>query len=413
MRTARYTRQGTVILLVAVCLTGMLGFAALALDGGGLLDDRQRVQSAADAAALAAVDQLFLNWQTYHGLDVDGSAKAAAVASATANGFPNVTVNIPPLAGTFTGQAGYAEVIVQYTQQRYFSTVFGSAPVTVRGRAVAQGRWAAAKIGVLVLDPTAPGAATTTGSGAVGVGGVPFIVNSNSPSAMSSTGGASFTASEFDITGVPGISGSGTFNGTVYSGQTPVPDPLAYLPEPDPRTMTVQDHNGYHLSGTSSGTISPGVYKGGITVSGQATLNMNPGIYYMEGGGFSFTGQGSLNASGVTIVNAPRSNSDVININGSGIINISPPTTGIYKGISLWQARSSTNTIYVTGNGGSSMLGTFYTAHGTLNVTGNGSNYVIGSQYISYDLTVNGNGGFLVSWNANQAGQTRIINLVE
>src|SRR5437588_7046718 len=111
MKTARKARKGTVILLVAVCLTGMLGFAALAIDGGVLLDDRQRVQSAADAAALAAANQLFLNWQSDKGLDVDGSASDAAVASVSANGFANVIVNIPPLTGSFAGKAGYAEVI--------------------------------------------------------------------------------------------------------------------------------------------------------------------------------------------------------------------------------------------------------------------------------------------------------------
>src|SRR5947209_6052673 len=173
MKTARKARKGTVLLLVTVCLSGMLGFAALAIDGGVLLDDRQRVQSAADAAALAAADQLFLNWQSYNGLDVDLSAKHAAVASAKGNGFPNATVNIPPLAGSFAGKAGYAEVIVQYTQKRFFSSIFGSTGVDVRGRAVAQGRWAAAKIGVLVLNPTAGGAATTTGGASVGVAGVP------------------------------------------------------------------------------------------------------------------------------------------------------------------------------------------------------------------------------------------------
>jgi hypothetical protein len=391
----------------------MMGFAALAIDGGGLLDDRQRAQSAADAAALAAADQLFLHIQTYHGLDVDLSAKAAAVASSTANGFPTITVNIPPLAGSFVGKAGYAEVIVEYNQTRNFSKVVGSSSVTVRARAVAQGRWAAPHVGVLVLDPTASGAATATGGSSVGVAGVPFIVDSNSSSAMVTTGSASFTASEFDITGVPGISGSGTFTGTVLSGQMPTPDPLAYLPEPDPSTMTVQSHNATHFAGSSVNTISPGVYKHGISVSGSATLNMNPGIYYMDGGGFSFTGLGNLNATGVMIVNAPNNNSDVININGNGVINISPMTSGIYRGITLWQVRSSTNTVTISGNGGSTMLGTFYTAHGTLSVSGNGTNDVLGSQYISYDLSVNGNGAFAVNWDANQVGQTRVVNLVE
>src|SRR5262249_34212087 len=144
----------------------------------------------------------------------------------------------------------------------------------------------------------------------------------------------------------------------------PTPDPLAYLPEPDPTTMTVQSTNPTHASGSQTLNLQPGVYKGGITVSGQASLNMAPGIYYMDGGGFSFTGQGNLNAPGVMVVNTPKTSSDRININGLGAINLSPPTTGIYQGISLWQQRSSTNEIDVGGNGGSTMTGTFYAQHG-------------------------------------------------
>src|SRR5262249_23615803 len=155
---------------------------------------------------------------------------------------------------------------------------------------------------------------------------------------------------------------SGNWDGTIYSGQQPTPDPLRYIPQPDPTTMVLQSKNQTHFAGNvaKTFTISPGVYQGGITVSGQATLIMEPGIYYMDGGGFSFVGQGNLNANGVLIVNAPQSNNDVININGNGLINISPPTSGTYAGISMWQTRASTNTIYLTGNGTSSMSGTFY-----------------------------------------------------
>jgi Putative Flp pilus-assembly TadE/G-like len=404
-------RKAAVVVLIAFCLIVLLGLVAIAIDGGLILDDKQRVQAAADAAAMAAANNLFLDWQTNFGADTGGDAKAAAVASATANGFPNITVNIPPLSGPFKGLAGYVEVYVHYDQKRQFSSIFGSGDIGVEGRAVAQGRWVAAKIGILVLDPTAPGAATIVGGAQVSVTGVPFIIDSNAPDAATATGGGTVTASEFDITGNPGTSGSGVFNGPIVHGP-PTPDPLAYLPEPDPSTMIMQDKNGIHISNGTK-TISPGIYRGGITVSGQGTLVMQPGIYYMDGGGFSFTGQGSLVATGVMIVNAPKKNSDVININGSGSINLTPMTTGIYAGISLWQTRDSTNTVAVSGNGGSVMTGTFYTQHGTLNVTGNGTNNTIGSQYISDLLVVNGNGAFNVDWNANAAGRMRLICLVE
>src|SRR5207248_2527103 len=149
--------------------------------------------------------------------------------------------------------------------------------------------------------------------------------------------------------------------------------------------------------------LSPGVYQGGISVSGQGMLNMAPGIYYMDGGGFSFTGQGGMSASGVMIYNAPQSNSDNVSINGSGSITLSPMTTGTYRGISIFQARSSSNTVSISGNGSSSYSGTFYVAGGTLSITGNGTGDVIGSQYISYDLSIGGNGSFSINWTENLA----------
>jgi Flp pilus assembly protein TadG len=408
-------RVGSVTVMVSVCLIGLLSFVALSIDGGLFMDRKQQVQSAADAAALAAVEDLFLNWNYNKGLDPNGTAAAAAVASAAANGFssPPPVVNIPPQAGPFAGTPGYAEVIITYSQQRYFSRVFGSDNVTISARAVAQGVWAAPKVGILVLNPTAPGSLTDTGGGSVTVTGAPLIVDSNSPTAITTTGGGNITATEIDVVGVPGISGGGVSAGTLNSGVQPTPDPLAYLPEPNPSTMT--SYNQVHLTNGTQ-TIYPGVYNGGISVTGNGqtpTLIMSPGIYYMNGGGFSLSGGANLVANGVMIFNAPQKNSDVISISGSGSVTLSPPTTGIYTGISLFQQRSSTYTVSVTGNGGSSITGTFYVAGGTLSVTGNGTNNVLGAQYISYNLTVNGGGGFTVAWNPNQVARTRIIKLVE
>jgi hypothetical protein len=408
---------------VAACLTVLMGIVAFAIDGGVLQDDRQRAQATADAAALAAADQLYLYWRSYQGLDTNGAAAAAAQSVATENGFPSIQVNIPPTclppydkspygSTTFLGLTGYVEVIVTYNQKRFFSSVFGGGDIPVTARAVARGRWAPLRIGILLLDPTSPGSLFDNGGGLMTVAGVPTIVDSNSPSAVTITAGT-ITTSELDITGVPGTSGNGTISGPVYNGVPPTPDPLAYLPEPDPSTMTTQSKNAYHLAGQQTATIFPGVYQGGIQVTGSASLTMMPGIYYMDGGGFAFSGLGNLYAAGVMIVNNPKSNSDNISINGGGSVTLTPITTGIYQGISLWQTRSSTNTVYVTGNGGQTLSGTFYAAGGTLNISGNGTNNVIGAQYISYDLKVSGGGSFSVVWDANNVSRARQIGLVE
>jgi Flp pilus assembly protein TadG len=434
MTTTRNERRGNVCVLMAFCITILVGVAAIAIDGGAIMDDVQKGQAAADASALAAAEELYRYWQTGQGFDINNAAKNAALALAATNGYSNDGVNsiitpnavdtagkplhgifMPPVSGAFANKAGYVEVVIQYNQKRNFSSIYGSEKIPVRARAVAEGGWRAANAGILLLDPSSSGALNVVGGGSMEVHGAPLIVDSAASDAITTTGGGSIWVSpnkSVDVTGVPGYGGSGTITGTINSGVPPTPDPLAYLPEPTFNGSTAS-YGKLTVAGHRTVTIDPGVYHQGITVSGEGTLVMNPGIYYMDGGGFSFTGQGSLVAIGVMIVNVPRNNSDVININGTGSITISPLTTGLYRGISLWQQRSSTNTIYVTGNGATQLSGTFYAQHGQLNVTGNGGTDVLGSQYISYTMVENGNGSFKVNWDPNDVGRTRILRLVE
>jgi hypothetical protein len=418
MRHTRNPRWGTVAVLVALCLIGILGFAALSLDAALLHQDRRAAQAAADASAMAAAGNLFLNWRSNQGRDLSGTASTDAFAAAAANGFTNdgitstVTVNIPPLSGDHVGQNGYVEVIVVQLQQRAFSAIWGSDPITVKARAVARGMWVPYNNGILVLDPLSSGSLSSNGGSSVSTN-ARVIVDSNSPSATVITGGGSITAPEFDITGVPGwsISGGGTINGTILDGQVPTPDPLAYLPEPDPSTMPVQSTKTVKLQNQGSLTLQPGVYQGGINVTG-GNLTLAPGIYYMQGGGFGFSGTGSLMAEGVMIVNAPQSNSDTISITGNGAVNLSPMTTGLYQGISLWQARASTNTVTVSGGGSGAVTGTFYTQHGTLKTSGSGGS-TVGSQYISWNVVLSGNGNFAITWTPQLVAPMKLLQLVE
>jgi hypothetical protein len=418
MRYYRHPRRGTVAVLAALCLVGIIGFAALSVDATLLHHDRRAAQAAADSAALAAAGNLFANWRTNQGQDPASAAANEALAAAAANGFTNdgvnstVTVNIPPLSGDHVGQVGYVEVIVLQFQQRAFSAIWASDPVQVKGRAVARGLWVPLNNGILVLDPTSSGSLSSNGGSSVTTN-AKVIVDSNSPSATVVVGGGVLTAPEFDITGVPGTStsGGGTISGTILDGQVPTPDPLAYLPEPNPSTMSVQSTKTVKLQNQGSLSLQPGVYTGGINVTG-GNLTLAPGIYYMDGGGFSFSGTGSLTAPGVMIVNAPQSNSDTIGITGSGTINLSPPTTGLYQGISLWQTRTSTNTLTVSGGGSGSVTGTFYAQHGTLKTSGGGGSSV-GSQYISWDVVLSGNGNFSILWSPPAVAPEKLLQLVE
>jgi hypothetical protein len=420
VRSHSLHRRGVVVILACVTLVAIFAVLALALDGGSLMAERRRAQAVADAAALAGACDIFDNYWTNMGDDVGGTAKASALATAKANGYANdgarttVAVHIPPASGYYKGVRGYVEVIAEYHYGRSFSTIFSSEPVVVRTRAVALGSPIAADVGILVLDPKSKSTFNAQGGGASVVKGTPIVVNSNHPEAAIAGGGGSVEADKFVITGGYSTSGGGSFVGPVYTGRPGIPDPLADLTPPDPSTMTQQSNRKVqHTSGNVY--LKPGVFKGGINVSGTANLNLEPGIYYMDGGGFNFSGQGSLKGQGVMIYNNPgNGNSDTISVTGQGSMILSAPTSGKYKGITFWQRRDATVTGTVAGTGGeTSMTGTFYFAGALLKVNGNGGVANLGSQYISWQLNLGGNGGINIDWDPGKVAPRRSIFLVE
>jgi hypothetical protein len=422
--TARRTlRRGAVVVLVAVCLAVILAFVAIALDGGGLLERRRQAQATADAAALAAAEDLFRNYPKNKGLDPDGTAIARALAIAAANGFSGdgtqstVTVRMSPqayLGGPNEGKTlpkGYVEVSVEYNQPRYFSAMLGSGNIAVPARAVARGKWEPSYVGIHVLDLHGSAALKASGESFSSVTGASVIVNSDAADAAVTNGGTVAASPVYITGGSSVVGGKGGFLGEVVYGTPPEPDPLRHIPEPSPSELTVQSNNKTHYS-AGNRTLSPGVYKGGISASGKANVTLLPGIYYMDGGGFSFSGQGDLVAQGVMIFNAPTKSSDVVDISGTGSIVMSPPTDGIYKGLTLFQDRQATNVMSVSGGGYMNITGTFYAADALLKVSGGGDSK-IGSQYVSRFLDIVGNGGLGIDYNPDQAIPRRVLQLVE
>src|SRR5262245_12614687 len=235
-------RNGAVTVWVVVCLAVILGIVALGLDGGRMMEERRHAQAAADVAALAAGSELYFTWWQNHGTDTTASAQAAALASAAANGYANdgttsvVTVNVPPTSGTFAGKAEYVEVIIQSRVQATFSAVFTGGALPVQGRAVARGR--PRNIGLLLLQPSGSDSLTASGSAHVTVSSAAIVVNSTSPEPYALSGSARVDAQAHDLAAsqAPG----GNIGGPVNTSSTPVPDPLASLPAPNPADYTLQ-----------------------------------------------------------------------------------------------------------------------------------------------------------------------------
>ena len=390
--------SGQVLVLVTLGIVVLIAFAGLAVDVGQFWSARRNMQTAADAAAIAGATALRLNQ----------SPTPAADAVSSTNGFKDstnnvtVTVNNPPAAGVYAGNASYVEVIVSQPQPAYFLRALGYTTVGVSVRSVASSVNGPACL--YALDPSASGAVTVNGSSDATLT-CGAIVDSSSSSAAISNGGSGFTATNIGVSG--GVSGSG-FTPTPVTGIAPAPDPLSYL-QPPAFNPSVCDYTNLHagtngssnctVKGLSASCLNPGVYCGGIQVSGNNPVVFNPGatgVFVLLGGGLKVTAdKADISGSGVMFYNTFSATYPygAIDLGGSETAKLSAPISGPYEGILFFQDRS-----VAVGSAGSSIAGssssTFDGAiyFSTTNVSYSGSSSSGGYTIIVADtVSVSGN----------------------
>jgi len=338
-------RRGFVLVTMIASIVVLLAVVGLAIDSGRLQLVKVRMQNAADAAALAAVQEL----------KAAGPARVsdAAVASASSNGFASgvdgvgVTIRYPPASGYYTGDVTAVEVNVEQRVGLFFLPVLGVNGSNVRARSVAR-RGPGASC-VHVLDPAASGALSASGGVIVQVNcGV--VVDSASGTALKVSGGAGINATSVEVAGGYAATGGGVVSPEPAIHQLPDGDPLAWVAAPAVGGCT--DTNFSPANGAVL-TISQGVYCNGMSLSGGATVRLRPGTYILKGGGLKVSGGSTLIGSGVTFYNTAGGGLSygAISLSGGATVQLSAPTSGPLAGMLFFQDRG------VTGGAGSTITG--------------------------------------------------------
>jgi hypothetical protein len=358
------------MLLVTVALIVLLGLAGLATDFGLLWTEKRQIQTAADAAAVAGALAVVSG----------GNVTTAAKTDSSVNGFTDgtqgvtVAVNNPPASGSYAGDSSAVEAIVTKPEQTYFLRVLGYNSVAIEGRAVAH---TGAHDCIYVMDPSANNALVTSGSSTLS-SSCGIVVNSSSTSGLVASGGACISAAAIGVNAssesqAACVSPAATFNVPRVS------DPLAYLTEPTPGTCTPSTASGNGYTATNGATISQGTYCGGITVQGGATLNLNSGLYILDGGGLTVGGGSNIIGSGVTFYNTGTGSGPSaykpITVSGGSTTSLTAPTTGNYAGILFFEDRGlSTNNNNqknaISGASGAQFTGALYFLNSELDFTG-------------------------------------------
>lgn len=400
-RDERDGQRGQALVLFAVLLVVILGGAGMLVDGGMAWANRRQAQAAADLAVMAAAKAIAEGGFQCNASGL-ASARTAATAVAAFNGFSNVTVEYPATSGNHQG-CMFVRVTVSRSMATTFSRVMGQNTWTPQASATAsairvQGA-AAANCTFCSLNSGNKNHTLLVQLGSTLIVDGDIYVNSsngnnaNDPNSPVKLKDWYVGGDGFDIFGDGGrieaeriftVGGWETHDDGIaiarqadcpvgdrpdplaYAAMNPpltsnvcihqpvLPDPLAAYPVPNIIDYPTRSIKKAKYTGNATYTILPGVYIGGIEIGGTANVIMEPGLYYMAGGGFEVGGSGAVTGNGVTIYSGSTSGrtgqAGDIEIDTNGRVVLTPPTSGPTSGLTMFLERQSDKKVFLEPN---------------------------------------------------------------
>lgn len=472
-------RVGATAIVAALMVTSFVGVSGLAVDVGDWFATKRAMQTAADAAAMGGALYLYQNPTASQTVtseasiaavndgipDVTGFASGSAIypvkftTKVTDGGLGSTqTVNVtvtkkanlflagvllgsaPPISVTATGYVDNActSSTCTNTNNNNPSTI----PV-VTTTTTCTGSAGGCSTPTTTVSSTTPPSGCNNGSGSCGTTAstpIQTLVNNGGvqgTGCITTAGSGTITTSGAVVTDTmacsTGVSVTPTSTSSLFCGPDGtagatngneslcpgVPESLGMNP-PTPSSSDVNSCQNAVSMTQGSQTLQPGIYYGGITASGTASLTLKPGVYVMYDGPFSFTSSGTLDgSSGVTIYftgtggssnygefgydhfthhdcdhyynNGNPNNTTLLDVEPSsgGKVTITAPTTGTTAGVAVSVDNGTTS----AGSQGGSSTPMCNGVPMTNTVGGSGSVDISGVTYLgSHNLTVSGSG---------------------
>lgn len=378
--------QGQALVFVVLGIGAVLALFALVMDVGQLLYTKRQLQTAADAAAVAAALEIQTCGSTTNCTVMQTAAKASFTenglstptlvtqcASSSASGLILQLNNAPCSLGASDPNyqnKSVVEAIVSKKQPTMFGKLLGISTVNLTARAES-GAGGPSNC-IFVLNPTASQSLLMNSNAQI-TAQCGVMVNSNSSSALLANSGVKLTATAINIVGGTLLNGSPTLSPTPVKGASAAADPFASTPKPTVGSCGSSTASPFwgaanNVSVSGNVTFNPGVYCGGINLNSGATATLNAGTYIMKGSVNAGSGS-SITGNGVTIYFSTGS----LTMNSSSHASLVAPTSGTYSGMLLFQDSSDTNSIILDGDSTSKWQGAVYAPSAQLTLNG-GSN---------------------------------------
>ena len=424
MITKKSSESGQAVLFLVIVLVALLGFSALAIDGGMIYADRRLVQTAADAAAMAGVgvaaekmDDLGVNSSNFvcSSSKVTTSMSAAevqAISRALANDF-NIDTDVTDNMGVevtchIENKGGYKDkyldvrVVLNMDTQTTFAHIFlGTGNVTNTVEAVAR---------VRPRSPLAFGnAIVSMGSGcAKGEGGIEYDGGGNGSTLV--TGGGIY--SNTCLTGNGGIDLQTQCDVILYPGCTERP-PITYVTEYPKENEGIQPTPQKGTGALPLDNVTPPDCNDADAIHHNSQIKLNndgdsldlePGLHCFHDGikatGGSLTGDdvtivmlgGDFDVTGGVYVNLSAPNGDDVDNDGDGTIDETSEDLPAMRGMLIYVAPGTESNITMSGGATSEYTGTVFAPSSNVDVGGNSDTLkTVRTQIIGKYVKLHGN----------------------
>lgn len=399
------SESGQTLVLVALSLTLLLSGLALVTDVGMVRLQQRRLQAAADAAAISAGLELGNCANTVCANMKTAAAKAlneVGITSATLTPSVNqctipsssdlaMTINVAPCvlgsSDPNNGNIHMAEVVLTQPQKMLFGGFVGVQTMNLVARAEAGNAyindapsgnnclWAGS-----ILFNSSNGNFNLTNCG--------VYDNGN----LQTNSGDSVTASSFQYYGTWSPNNcnnscawnlGGTNTAPPAHVATPQTDPLASLTAPSQPAASSTASN---TTPNNGATLQPGYYSNGVNLNSNVTVNLAPGLYYMNGS-INVNSGATLQCTscvqggaGVTLYFA----NGTLQPNSGSTVVLNAPATGHTSNNSVanmvvWQASSNSSGMNLDASTSTALNGIIYLPNATLTLNSGSGTTINGS----------------------------------
>lgn len=348
-----------------MAVIGALAIAPLTMATGGAIDlmnaqsIRSRLQEAVDAGAMTGARKM--SNPASETSAVESEARSFALTNAGQMDVQGLQMDAAADRGNSTIRvSGQARV------PTIFLGLIGISHMPIEVTASARvGRGSGSPVCIHALSMTADKAYLQSGGSTTDAPSCTTWTNSSSSKAVILSGNSKINAARNCVVG--GVGQGQSFITAPVEVCAPRANPFASVEISTPAQCTFTN---FKASGTVS--LQPGVYCGGLTLSGGPKVSAAPGIYVIRNGTFTMSGGGSFRGDGVTFV---LEGSAQINLSGGGSYWLRAPETGQTAGFVFFQNPDASPgaKAHMSGSGALYYEGIIYFPTQNIIVSGGGS----------------------------------------